>query len=97
MHEYLIRAEDGDFLVPRKDSLLALGVAAGEGWQQCEGWGDLRIKRGDNEISVCCEDAGVQVAVEGPISRDEADAIAERLSLHLSHSEGRQTRVVPLN
>jgi hypothetical protein len=97
VHEYLIRAEDHDSLAPERDSLPALRLVAGEGWAECDGWGDFRIKRGDVEVSFSFEDPGAQIAVEGPIERAEADALVERLALHLTQSEGRQTYVVPLS
>ena len=97
MHEYLIRADGDDALLPNKDSLQALGVTAGQGWHECEGLGDFRIGRGDVELSFSCEEVGLQIAVEGATGREEADAIIERMSLRLTQSEGRQTHVVPLN
>ena len=96
MHEYLIKAEDEDFLLPSREELQTLRLVAGEGWDECNGLGDYCMKHGEVEISFSCEEPGLQVSVDGPIAGDEADAMAERFSLQLHQALGRKLYVVPL-
>ena len=94
--EYLLRAEDGDFLLisPAEyaDALHPAGVAC----QPVDGWGDYRFRCGETEVAVSFEDPGLQVALEGELDGSAADEVVQVIARRLAHHTGRGIFVVPL-
>ena len=97
--EYLIQtreAVDGFPLVIHMNDQARVYQPTGWSCQPIEGWGDFRFRTGDTEISFSAEPPGVQVLIEGPMLREEADRLVEVISTQLATHTGYATVVVPL-
>ena len=94
--EYLLRAEDGDFLLisPAEygEALHPAGVAC----HPVDGWGDYRFRCGEAEVAVSFEDPGLQLALEGELDESAADEVVQVIARRLTDDTGRGILVVPL-
>lgn len=87
--DYLIRTRDDldgwPLLIAHSDQPSVFQPA---GWVciPVEGWGEFRFRTGETEVAFSGEDPGVQVIIDGPMSRAEADrmvqVIADQLAAH---------------
>lgn len=96
VREYLVRAEDGQFLViPSAD----LGEALHPPGRSChpvEGPGDYRYRCGEAEVSVSFEDPGVQLTIDGALDDQEADTLVGSIVEQMVASTRRRLFTVDL-
>jgi hypothetical protein len=73
MTEYLIRTmAEHEWPAIHATRLAQVLVPRDTDWSPVQGWGDLRLRRGEVEVSFSGEMVGWQVAFDGPIA--DADA-----------------------
>jgi hypothetical protein len=96
--EYVIRPRDQDawFLIHAHD---LAGVLTPRGWdcEVIEGWGDHRIRVRGAEVAFSGEGFGWQVAVEGDLPRDVADAIVAAITDQIEQACGEPATWVALS
>ncbi|MFT3683721.1 MAG: hypothetical protein QM783_02145 [Phycisphaerales bacterium] len=93
--EYLIRCESMEWWSPiDMPRVLCPRTIASE---PCPGWGDHRIRVGDNEVSFSFEDSGWQVTFEGTALDERlCRQIVEEILQNLETATGEQGRVIDL-
>jgi hypothetical protein len=94
MHEYLIKAEDGDFLIPRGDSLAETLQPRGYDCGQVPGKGEYRIRCGEVELAFYFEDPGIQVVAD--TTDDPPDTLVDAVAAQVAAATGRPTSVLRL-
>jgi hypothetical protein len=96
MSEYLIRRADGEwFDLPASmsgEALRPISFAS----ERVEGWGDWRIRTEGVDISFSYEDPGIQVCIEGELSKKLADQIADEIRQNIELVTGQKGRVIAL-
>jgi len=94
--EYLLRPDDGDFLVvPAADFVDAFHPRA-TACVGVEGWGDYRYQCGEAEIAVSFEDPGVLLTIESDLDAAAIMALVEATGEQVSLHTGRRLFIVPL-
>ena len=100
LHEFLIRSTD------REDDL-AFHIGHGE-WgnvlrpssvpsEVIAGWGNLRLRILDSEVSFSDEEVGIQVIFEsGSVSHEQAERIVQEIAGSATRTTGIETEIVPL-
>ena len=96
VREYLLRAEDGDFLVISSSECAAALHPPAMECHPVDGWGDYRYRCGEAEVAVSFEEPGVQLMLEGELEESVADELAEVIAARLAGHTGRGIFVVPL-
>jgi hypothetical protein len=93
--EYLIRAEDGDFLVPHLDDLAATVHPEGRVCVRVDGAGEYRMRCDDLVVELNFEDPGIQVIVESD-DEEAAGLLVDASAAQVTAAMARPTNVVPL-
>ncbi len=94
MHEYLIKAEDDDFLIPHRDALAQALHPAGYECDEQAGDGEYRMRCREVELAFYFEGPGIHVVAHG--SDTPPDALVGAVAHQVAVALGRATFVVPL-
>ena len=92
MNEYLIKAEDGDFLIVAPEALHPSGYVL----ETIDGWGDHRVRCGSGEIAFSFEEPGIQMITEGTQSDFDDDRLAEAIRAQVQAATGRSIILIAL-
>ena len=100
VHEFLIRSTDREddlafHLPPEKwgEVLRPASIAS----EVIPGWGNLRLRVLDSEVSFSDEEVGIQVAFEtGSVSHEQAERIVREIATSATRATGVDSEIVPL-
>jgi hypothetical protein len=85
--EYLIRTQYSDEWPPvHRDGLAKVLIPAGFDCDVVDGWGDLRLRCGEAEVSFSGEEPGWALSVEGDLT--EVEAFIARVTEQVSQAVG---------
>jgi hypothetical protein len=94
MREYLIKVDDGEFLVPHRDALAETLHPPGYNGRQVPGEGEYRIRCGDVELAFYLEEPGIHVVAHA--ADDPSDTLVDAVAAQVAAATGQATSVVSL-
>jgi hypothetical protein len=95
VHEYLIRAEDGDFLLPHVTELGTTLHPAGRDCEVLDGAGDYCMRCAGMVATFSFEEPGIHVIVESG-DADSAGQLVDEIAAQVAASMSRATVVMAL-